>query len=91
MRICFQRNRKIAQRPSEPSGINLDQLVQQIEMALEVWRAGGEIDCTRMLELAFTLGCFSQDDARLQLWCGVAWELAERECSARNSIRPTSS
>ena len=78
MRICFERYEKIPQTPRRPSGINLEELVRQARMAFEIWRSGGEIDCIRMLELASTLGLFSEDDPRLQFWCGAVWELAER-------------
>lgn len=73
-----------------PLAINTDELVQQIQKAFEVWLSGGEIDSIRMLELAWTLGRLKRCDARLQRYCGVAWQLAERSSqpNAGPRLRP---
>jgi len=52
-------------------------------MAFDSWLAGAQIDSIRMLQLGLMLGLASKDNARLQRYCGIAWELAEKSAQAR--------
>jgi hypothetical protein len=63
--------------------IDTDELVQQVQMAFDSWLAGAQIDSIRMLQLGLMLGVASRDNARLQRYCGIAWELAEKSAQAR--------
>ena len=58
-------------------------MVQQVQMAFDSWLSGAEINSIRMLELGLTLGLASRDNAKLQRYCGIAWELAERSAQPR--------
>jgi hypothetical protein len=60
-----------------------DEMVQQVQMAFDSWLSGAEIDSTRMLELGLTLALASRDNSKLQRYCGIAWELAERSAHPR--------
>jgi len=52
--------------------INSDELVQQIQTAFAAWLSGAEIDSIRMLQLGLMLGRVGGDNARLQMYCGIA-------------------
>jgi Tfp pilus assembly PilM family ATPase len=65
------------------SAINTDELVQQAQTAFDIWLSGEEVNSIRMLELAGRLGRLERYDARLQRYCGIAWELAERSVQPR--------
>jgi hypothetical protein len=63
--------------------IDTDELVQQVQVAFDAWLSGAEIDSIRMLQLGLMLGRVSRDNARLQRYCGIAWELAEKSAQPR--------
>ena len=61
-----------------PDSIDTEQLVQQVQTAFDAWLSGAEIDSLHMLQVGLMLGQFGRDNARLQRYCGIAWELAEK-------------
>ena len=66
-----------------PKSTDTDEMVQQVQMAFDSWLSGAEIDSIRMLELGLTLALASRDNYKLQRYCGIAWELAEKSAQPR--------
>ena len=82
-RLFESDRRNVIDNIETPKSVNDDELVRQVQTAFDAWRAGAEIDSIRMLQLGLILGRVGRDNARLQRYFGIAWELAERGAQVR--------